>query len=78
MDLYIFKQVAGNDMEIWRIFSVLSKSMNAEFNILKYEHTFRQIVRKSNGNIWYYLNGVKYKKEEFEKIIALTYGGYSF
>lgn len=56
MDTHTLRLIAGDDTEIWRLFSVLNKAMNAEFNMYKYELTFRKII-KNNNTISYHLNG---------------------
>lgn len=62
MDINTLRLIAGCDMEIWRLFSVLNKAMNAEFNMYKYELTFREIV-KNNNTITYYLNGKPHRTD---------------
>lgn len=57
-NIYILREIAKHDKNIWKLFSLLNKELNTYFNVhgLEYELCFR-IIEFARGRVEYKLDG---------------------
>ena len=62
MDINTFKRIAGDDEELWKIFSTANHTRHGYSNAMEYELAFREIVFECD-RIVYKLNGVEHRSD---------------
>lgn len=64
MNIYILREIAGHDRELWKMFSMLNKELNKYFNIegIEYELCFRRIIT-TEYYTEYKLNGLSHRTD---------------